>query len=308
MLSFVGCSRVNLPSFVDEADFGTLILYPSKTPSREVEFGPFSMDVAMEAVISDGNFPLVVISHGSSSSNMMFRTLAHFLAKNGFVVCLPEHFGDTVFDNKLQYTIENMTNRPNQISKVIDFVFDHPDFSYAVNTKNVAVIGHSVGGYTAIAVAGGDPHTEFLNNFCNRPENYNQPYWTKIVRDNNLPSQSINVKADDRVTSIVLLAPDISLFMHEGALSSITLPTLLIVAEKDLWVQETLDTVSDGIGDKSKLKCKIIKNASHYSFISSFPEGMKSRVGQPAIDPVGFDRDQFQLKLQEEVMNFIASN
>ncbi|NYZ69541.1 alpha/beta fold hydrolase [Endozoicomonas sp. SM1973] len=239
---------------------------------------------------------------------MMFRSLAHFLASNGFVVCLPEHSGDTVFDNKLQYTYENMVNRPRCVSQVIDYVSELAPLKGSVDSDSVSVIGHSVGGYTAFALAGGEPHTGFFVDFCHAPENQEHPYWTKIVRDNEMESQAVGVSPDKRVKSIVALAPDVSLFMHENALANINIPTLLVLAEKDLWVQETIDTVSKGIGDKSALTCKVVENAGHYSFISPFPEMMKARVGGPATDPEGFDRERFQVEFQQEVLDFISAD
>ena len=53
---------------------------PCAVPGKDTAFGPFPVHVAMEAPVACGRFPLAVISHGSGSSAMVFRTLALALA------------------------------------------------------------------------------------------------------------------------------------------------------------------------------------------------------------------------------------
>jgi hypothetical protein len=49
-----------------------------------------------------------------------------------------------------------------------------------------------------------------------------------------------------------------------------------------------------------------VKNAGHHSFISPIPERMKSQLGEIAIDPKGFDRKKFHLKMNQEIANFLS--
>jgi predicted dienelactone hydrolase len=305
MNTFVGFRKIDVTDSRKDVTFPMLVMYPTVVPSRDNVFGPFTLDVAPGAPVKEGHFPLVVISHGTCSSNMVFRTLARYLALHGFIVCLPEHPADNLFDNSLQYTYENMVNRPRHISLSIDTITSHPDFKTAVQADKVTVAGHSVGGYTALAVGGGHPDTSFLVDFCNRPENHEQPYWTRIIRETRLPAGPVEVVADERVKALVILAPDVSLFMHDNALENVKVPVLLMVAEKDLWPQEVIDAVRKNIGNASALELKIIKNAGHYSFISGFPETIKDKVGEAAMDPAGFDRQAFQNELQSDILNFI---
>jgi predicted dienelactone hydrolase len=68
-----------------------LVMYPTNTAANPVAFGPFSLEVTMEAPVADGRFPVVMISHGSGGSNLTHQTLGMHLAQSGFVVCMPEH-------------------------------------------------------------------------------------------------------------------------------------------------------------------------------------------------------------------------
>src|SRR5579863_2261480 len=196
-----------------ELPFPTLVMYPSDAPERLERVGPFEMSVAMNAPAA-GAFPLVVISHGSGGSPMSHRTLAAHLARNRFVVAMPEHPGNNRNNNELVDTIDNLTNRPRHIRGVIDWAFASEAFGSSLLPDAVAIIGQSMGGYTALAVAGGIP-TSFPRESPDRE-----------------PRQ-IEVEPDPRVKALVLLTPATPWFMAAGALNRVRVPILLWTAEKD---------------------------------------------------------------------------
>lgn len=261
----------------------------------------------MEAPVAEGRFPLVMISHGSGGSNLTHRTLGMYLAKNGFVVGMPEHPFNNRHNNELQYTVQNMIYRPRHLRLAIDEVFSHEKFKNHLDIARVAVIGHSVGGYTALALTGGIPHTQALVEFCQKPASADEPYWFSLMRKNGINSQPIETTADSRIKAVVLLAPDVSLFMSAGALRHVHVPVLLLLAAKDYMPLETIEVLSNGLPTRSQLTHRIVPHAGHYSFLSPFPESIKTRVGDAARDPAGFDREQFHQELNLEVLHFLQS-
>ena len=48
-----------------------------------------------------------------------------------------------------------MTNRPRHIRTAINWFFDSEKFARFLKTDYISIIGHSMGGYTSLAVAGG---------------------------------------------------------------------------------------------------------------------------------------------------------
>jgi predicted dienelactone hydrolase len=176
-----------------------------------------------------------------------------------------------------------------------------------VGCCKIEVLGHSVGGYTALALAGGTPHTQALVQLCPKPAHAGEPYWLNFLRKNGINSQPLEVTADSRIKAVVLLAPDVSLFMSAGALRHVHAPVLLLLAEEDYMPLETIDVLSNGLPDRSQLTHRMVPHAGHYSFLSPFPESIKPRVGDAARDPAGFDRDQFHQELNPEVLNFLQS-
>lgn len=305
MNQFAGCCKVEVCDEQNAITFPTLVMYPTNTASTPVAFGPFSLDVAMDAPVAEGRFPLVMISHGSGGSYLAHRTLGMYLAQNGFVVGMIGHPFNNRHNNDLQYTLQNMIYRPRHLRMATDEVCTHAQFKNHVEQENVAIIGHSVGGYTALALAGGAPHTHALVSLCQKPASADEPYWIALLRKNRITSQPIAVATDRRVKALVLLGPDVSLFTSEGALCEVHVPVLLLVAENDYMPQETIDVLNNGLPERAPLTHRVVKNAGHYSFLGPFPEAIKSQVGEAANDPAGFDREQFHRELHEEVLRFL---
>lgn len=305
MNQLAGCSKVEVFDKENDITFPLLVMYPTSTASTPVAFGPFELEVSMDAPVAEGRFPLVMISHGSGGSYLAHRTLGRYLAQNGFVACMPGHPFNNLHNNELQYTMQNMIYRPRHLRMAIDEVCSSAQFKDRVEHERVAIIGHSVGGYTALALAGGAPHTQALVELCQKPASAEEPYWISLLRKNGITSQPIAVTADRRVKALVLFGPDVSLFMSEGALRNVHAPILLLAAEKDYMPQATIEVVMNGIPDRSQLSHRAVKNAGHYSFLSPFPESIKSMVGDAAKDPEGFDREQFHQALHVEVLSFL---
>jgi predicted dienelactone hydrolase len=255
-------------------------MYPTQVPSHREPFGPYSMDVSPDAPPDGGLRPLVVISHGGGSTPLVLRTIGSYLAKNGFVVALPEHPGNNRRDNSLENTIENLEHRPRHISLAIDTVISDPDLAGHMLPDEVAVIGHSLGGYTALAVAGGQP-------------------WSGM-------DQPIRVTPDTRIKALVLLAPATGWFVPNHSLRNVRLPILLLIGEHDhITPRWQAQLVLDLVPDRDQVTFRVIENAGHFSFLSPFPPAMQSAGLPPAMDPEGFDRKQFHEQLHEQLRAFL---
>lgn len=269
----------------DEAkglSFPVLVLYPTEVPSVPTAFGPYTLDVSPEAPVAGGRFPLIVVSHGNGGSHLAYRILGSHLAKNGYVVAMLEHPGNNRNDNRLERTHENLVNRPRHVRLTMDAVSSDPKLGPCVQSDNVAVIGHSIGGYTALAVAGGKPWSE--------------------------ARQRVEVVPDPRVRALVLLAPATGWYLPEGSLSDVTVPILMLTAEHDPYTPRwQAELVLDQVPDRAQVTWRVVENAGHFSFLSPFPAHMRNPSFLPATDPEGFDREKFQERLAAEVLEFLDS-
>ena len=110
-------------------------------------------------VSNAGVRPLIVFSHGSGGIPIQSITLCETLASHGFIVVAPAHTGNTTGDSSTPFA-QAAIDRAHDGPFVIDFMTDKSatpgdPFEGRIDGLNVGVIGHSFGGWTAVAMAGG---------------------------------------------------------------------------------------------------------------------------------------------------------
>lgn len=275
---FAGSRQIQVHDDARGLSFPVLILYPTETPSAPAQFGPYPFDVSPEAPVAEGRFPLVVVSHGNGGSPFVYRTITTHLTRNGYVVAHLEHPGNSRNDNSLEGTYENLVRRPRHVRLTIDAVSQA--LGAPARQDNVAVLGHSMGGYAALALAGGIP-------------------WTK-------DRERVDVVPDPRVRALVLMAPGTAFFFPPDSLRDVTIPILMLTAEHDpvtpRWQAELL---LDRVPDRNQVTWREIENAGHFSFLSPFPPQMKKPQFLPSTDPEGFDREKLHERLPGEILDFL---
>lgn len=287
MPDFVGYRRIEVADGALMLTFPTDVLYPTEQPEHPEIVGGYALDVALDAPVKAGVFPLALISHGSGSSPWVYRALAHYLARHGFIVGLPTHPGNNRDDNSREGTSWNLMARPRHLHLAIDSLVHHPPLAASIKGEAVGLIGHSMGGYTALALAGGRPSSVPHDS----PHGLMQP---------------IPVEADSRVQALVLLAPATPWFLPAGSLQAVKVPILLLEAEKDAHTtREHGQIVLNGVADRSEVTHRIVENAGHFSFLSPFPVARVSPAFPPSQDPPGFNRAHFQAQLGAEVAAFL---
>jgi predicted dienelactone hydrolase len=277
---FVGSLNLTVTDPEKNLTFPSLVFYPSDTPSTSVAFGPYPMDVALNAPVKGQHRPLVIMSHGSGSTPLVYRTLALYLAKHGFVVAMPEHPGNNRSNNSLEGTVANLEDRPRHVRQTIDAVIADPRLSQHVEAHHVAVMGHSVGAYTALALAGAQP-------------------WAGL-------GQKIKVDADSRVQALVLLAPSSGYFVPNDSLKNVHVPILMYGGEEDrITPKWQTQLILDLLPGRDQMTFHSVARAGHYSFLSPFPEAMKRPDFPPSQDLPGFDRERFHEELNESIRSFL---
>ena len=192
--------------------------------------------------------PVVVISHGLGADRTSFVDLAKHLASHGFGVLLLNNLG--ISSKQLQSLLrgnasevvnpEEFLHIPQDVSFLLDELerFNQVNSAESVrfNLQQVGMIGHSFGGYTALALAGAEFDLEQLQTACafdtNGPDlvNFSLLLQCTALR---LEDSAFRSLRDERIKAVFTMnAIGSGLFGPEG-LRQMKVPTLLVAGSDD---------------------------------------------------------------------------
>ena len=240
---------------------------------------------------SDAPYPLVIFSHGNGGTRWQSIYFVEHLASQGFVVMATDHIGNTLTerlggdeDTLIDGLILNVTERPRDVLRLIDLAdsLTAPDGELAglIDTNQVAVTGHSFGGWTAVASAGGQMNFDSLRQWClddaemqEQGVCFMQAYAPRIAASfdlDDVPPGPLPPISDPRVKAVVLLAPwNAPLFDPVG----LDVPGLVLVGSLD----ETAPAARDAnvfferfSGQPRALV--MFQNAGHFIFVEACSE------------------------------------
>jgi predicted dienelactone hydrolase len=261
----------------------------------------FEMPVAEDAPVAAGAFGGIVVSHGAGGMALLHRDLAMALASQGYVVAAPTHprgKGNDVSG------VAVWVGRPQQVSRVIDAVLEDRSLGVHVERGRIGVVGHSNGGYTALAVAGARPRpgSEAVHCRAHPDDARFCGFGGAATREAAREVDSLPELRDPRVRSIVLMAPNAVRF-PDDALEKVAVPALVYAAEKDdlTRLQYHGERLARTL---PRAECVLVKGAGHFSFLASFPGLLRIVAGEGARDPSGFDRDAFHQVMNPEIVEF----
>lgn len=283
----IGHRMVRLADPVLQLTFPLVVLYPAQPVGAAVPVGPFGVLARPEAPPLAGEWPLVLLSHGSGGGPWLYRTLAVHLAHHGFVVGLPEHPFNNRTDNSWFGKADNLAARPRHLGLALDYFFGPSPFASFLKPAAVGLIGHSMGGYSVLALAGGEPTAFPVESPSGQP-------------------QPVAVVPDDRVRALVLLAPATVWFKAPGALRNVRVPIQLWQGGQDtITPAYHVQLVLNGVADKTSVEYRLTEEAGHYSFLSPFPAALINAAFLPSQDIPGFDRPQFHETMNTEITAFL---
>lgn len=213
------------------------VWYPSSTedatPATYAVGGVVSLTAsALDAPpIEPGAHPVVVYSHGSRGEGLLGYPYGEHLASHGFVVAAPNHAGNTILDSVLDSSVpflRSALDRPRDVSAVLD-AFESGELAEGQSDpSNSLVVGHSFGGYTALALAGAELDVALQDAACS-----DEAAGCELLENVDARAAFEAGGLDTRVRAVVPQAPALIRSFEANSLPSLTVPTLLMSGRLD---------------------------------------------------------------------------
>ena len=289
------------------------LYYPTQAAARAVPMGPFTPQIAIQAPAEPRVKGLILLSHGTGGSELNHTSLAEALAQHGYLVAALRHPGDNWQDDSmLKRSAERyFDERPRQVTHVIDAILRDPRWQGRIASDErgprVGAVGHSAGGYTVLALAGGQPDVSRIAKHC-ATERSEDPIACSISsrRESGtrtaVASASAESLKDVRVRAVVALAP-LGAVLTAQSLASVRVPVAIYEAELDRflvprfhagWIVQNLPGV----------ELHRVRNAGHFAFADTPSTPLPTPDGDLGDNPPGFDRAAFLRELSTEIPAF----
>ncbi|WP_375055086.1 alpha/beta hydrolase family protein [Zobellella sp. DQSA1] len=291
---------------LDIPDIEAVVWYPSARdePATLVADNPVFVGVRVVkgAPVLAGTHPVALLSHGYSGLWRNQAWLAARLAQAGYLAVSLNHPGTTFGDMDPSWATR-LAERPRQLSRVLDALLADDDLASRTDPARIAVIGHSLGGWTALALAGGVFDPARLQDACG---NSTDKMVCTVFRNGGMTKQTaVPDGRDDRISAAVLLDMEGIHGFTPGSLRELSIPTLALAA---------------GIGDpalplgwESRAQAKLLPaatsryaeviGATHFSFMSECKPGAEEILKEDAFICQGETAPR--AKLHEEIASTV---
>jgi predicted dienelactone hydrolase len=190
-------------------------------------------DAPNGAIAVDGRAPAVILVHGSGGSAEGMAWIAPGLAARGAIVVAADHPASAQGDPERR-SILDMWEQPRDVSWMLDQLL-RPEFAGVVDPGRVSVVGFSLGGASAMLLAGARLEMDRFRMFC---ETHDDGACRAFRRhfgsmDAAYLARAGQSHADVRVKAAVAIAPAFTEAMTSASLRSLGAPVLVIYAELD---------------------------------------------------------------------------
>lgn len=271
------------------------------------------IQVVENAPPASGSHPLVLLSHGFGGSWRNLNWLAGELAGHGYVVAAPDHPGTTTSDRRPEQAVR-LWERPHDLSRVLDALNADPGLAGPIEAGRIAAIGHSLGGWTVMALAGGRYDVSRLPAAC---APHCEAFTALGLRDGKADPVKLGADLSDaRIGTVVSLDLGPALGFTPQSLAGVRIPVLVLAAGTEVPGIVALRQDSEFVAKslpQAATRYLPIPDATHFSFMQlCLPEASaaieKIAPGESFVCRDGGTRDRSALHRQiaDEILAFLA--
>lgn len=187
--------------------------------------------------------PLVLISHGSGGRAEQMAWMAHALARSGMIAAAVDHNGND--DEECHRSRPTLTDffaweRARDLSVVLDRILEDPMFAETVDEARIGATGFSLGGTTALWLAGARLDLDALRLNSPPPPPAIAEAIESLIAYSKVDPVALESVAragrsyrDPRVRAVFALAPPMGAGFTPAGLRDADVPALIVVGDAD---------------------------------------------------------------------------
>ena len=316
----VGFDQVQLYTDSDRPLKGS-VWYPSQTtfPTERIAENTafFGSNVVRVGTPMTGQFPLVVISHGYRGNWRNQNWLATKLAQDGFVVASLDHPGTTSFDHSAQAAAQ-WWQRPKDMSRLLDWLLNESYLLPNIDADNITAIGHSLGGWTVMQLAGAQFDRDQLKQECAFKDSPRVCGLTpELGLDQPQVSEPTGSLKDERIKRVLSLDLGLARSLSRQSLQALTVQTLILAAGVDIGdlpQAEESGFLAQYIPSNNR-EYIVYPDAAHFSFMQLCKPGAIEMIeeenpgdGIVCKDGNERSRDELHQVMYQDIMHFLKTS
>jgi len=210
-----------------------------------------------------------------------------------------------------------LSDRPRQVSRVLDALLADARWAALIDDRRIAAIGHSAGGYTVLALAGGQPDAARLRAHCG-PQGGGQREDAAMCRLGTrggvdappaaAPASGVQATPvdlrDARIRAVVADAP-LGVPFVPDSLQRVDVPVLLEYGARDEVLAPRFHAQAL-CAALPHVTCVRSDDAGHFALFQVGTGQLSGKAGDPSEDPAGFDRRAWQEQAWPRIRDFLA--
>ncbi|MCC5780146.1 alpha/beta fold hydrolase [Nitratireductor sp. B36] len=314
---YAGYDRLTVKADHRPSVLAASVWYPAGTPTYRGLVGDNAVfqgtSAYVGAAVAEGRFPLFVLSHGSGGNMDAISWLSSALAMRGAMVLAVNHPGSTSGDSSPRRSLR-LDERAADLSAALDALLNEPVFADHVDRSRIASLGFSLGGATALNLAGLRFDRGAYADYCATMGEDGQDcvFFAKGGVDfAALPEGFATDMRDERILQAIAIDPGMTYAATPESVGRMKMPVLLInLGRTHLF--KAADVGPDGSNLAARLPSALLKTiapAHHFTFLAECkPEGaamLAAEKDDPVCDdPEGADRAAVHKAIVEEIAAF----
>ncbi|MEM7471412.1 MAG: alpha/beta hydrolase [Pseudomonadota bacterium] len=257
-----------------EAQVEVFLWYPAADPGAEPGLHAqnalfYGFHAIENAAPSAAPLPVVMLSHGSGGNAPQLGWLARDLAMRGFIVMSLNHPGTTSGDSDPHRT-PHIWERVADFRTALDWLLGTAPAELNPDATRVASAGFSLGGHTALALAGVRVSKQGFIDYCDAFADKADCGWMNAAKVDFGAIDATKYEADHRdarVIASVAIDPALPRAMTAQSLTALELPVLLVSLGRRDEVMEAVN-VTPILHQLPDATLHETRAARHFSFLA----------------------------------------